>query len=94
MRGWVLSCMRHERIEQAAGAYQRDETDLRGGAAMAGIPIGAFVDELASRHIALLRDPVVFQSELEELMASFGEPEDVEAAREAFASSDQESRTG
>jgi hypothetical protein len=94
MRYWVLRCMRQERIEQAAAAYQRDETDLRGGAAMAGLPIGVFVDELTARHIALLRDPGVFQSEIEELMASFGEPEDVNAVREAFASIDQGSRAG
>lgn len=91
MRQWVLRCMHEERIEQAAAAYQHDETDLRGGAAMAGVPIGVFVDELAARHIALLRDPDVFQTELADLMSSFGGPDDLAAVREGFVSTIQES---
>ncbi|MGH2602285.1 MAG: hypothetical protein ACRDJ9_23235, partial [Dehalococcoidia bacterium] len=60
MRQWVLRSMRRFRIEQAVAAYLRDEVDLREGAAMAGIPIGAFVDELAELHVAILRDPDIF----------------------------------
>lgn len=85
MRRWVLRSMREARIENAVAAYQHDEVDLREGAAMAGIPIGVFVDELANRHVAILRDPSILQEELEDLMATFGSPEGVAVVREEFS---------
>lgn len=72
MRQWVLRGMRQFRIEQAVAAYQRDEVDLRDGAALAGIPIGAFVDELAKRRVAILDDPDIFDREVAALRAAFG----------------------
>jgi predicted HTH domain antitoxin len=92
MRQWVLRSMRQFRIEQAVAAYQGDEVDLREGAAMAGIPIGVFVDELAERHVAILRDPDIFHKELEELMATFGGPDGQAAVREIFSSPEQARR--
>lgn len=71
MRQWVLRGMRQFRIDQAAAAYQRDEVDLRGGAAMADVPIGVFVDELAARRITVLDDPDLFGQEIASLRAAF-----------------------
>ncbi|MGH2585888.1 MAG: hypothetical protein ACRDJE_13325 [Dehalococcoidia bacterium] len=92
MRQWVLRSMRRFRIEQAVAAYLRDEVDLREGAAMAGIPIGAFVDELAELHVAILRDPDIFHKELEDLMATFGSPDGLAAVREVFSAPEQAKR--
>jgi hypothetical protein len=86
MRQWVLWSMRQFRIEQVVAAYQRDEVDLREGARMAGIPIGVFVDELSARHVTILRDPVIFQRELEDLMETFGSAEGRAVVREVLAS--------
>ena len=72
MRQWVLRGMRQFRIEQAVAAYQRDEVDLREGAAMAGIPTGVFVDELAARRVAILDDPESFERGLTALRSAFG----------------------
>jgi predicted HTH domain antitoxin len=85
MRRWILRSMREARIENAVAAYQHDEVDLREGAAMAGIPIGVFVDELANRHVAILRDPSILREELEDLMATFGSSEGRAAVREEFS---------
>jgi len=86
MRQWILRSMREFRIERAVSAYQRDEVDLREGAAMAGIPIGLFVDELSKRHVTILRDPAMLRSELEDLMTTFGGPEGQAVVREEFSS--------
>ena len=72
MRQWVLRGMQQFRIEQAVAAYQRDEVDLCAGAALAGIPIGSFVDELAARRVAILDDPALLDDELETLRTAFG----------------------
>lgn len=72
MRQWVLRGMRQFRIEQAVAAYQRDEVDLREGAAMADIPIGVFVDELATRRVAILTDAEALHDEIADLIAAFG----------------------
>lgn len=89
MRQWVLQSMRRFRIEQAVAAYQRDEVDVREGAAMAGIPIGVFVDELAERHVAVLRDPTIFRHELKDLMETFGSDEGRAVVHEVFASEER-----
>lgn len=75
MRQWVLRGMRQFRIEQAVAAYQRDEVDLREGAAMADIPIAVFVEELATRRVAILTDPVAMQEEIDGMIATFGSAE-------------------
>jgi predicted HTH domain antitoxin len=77
MRQWVLRGMQDYRIERAAAAYQRDEVDLTDGAALAGIPIGSFVDELAARRVAILHDGESITEELEEIIAEFGLPPDL-----------------
>jgi predicted HTH domain antitoxin len=71
MRQWVLRGMREFRIERAVAAYQRDEVDLRDGAGLANLPVGAFVDELAHRRVAILTDPAVMENEVEEILAEF-----------------------
>lgn len=76
MRQWVLRGMRQFRIEQAVSAYQRDEVDMRGGAALAGIPIGVFLDELAARRVAVLDDPAAYHDGLEALRNTFGRGKD------------------
>ncbi len=73
MRQWVLRGMRDFRIERAVEAYQRDEVDLRDGAAMADLPVGVFMDELAHRRVAILTDPAMMESEIEEILEEFGQ---------------------
>jgi len=75
MRQWVLRGMREFRIERAVAAYQRDEVDLRDGAALADLPVGAFVDELAHRRVAILTDPAIMETEVEEILAEFERPQ-------------------
>ena len=72
MRQWVLRGMQQFRIEQAVAANQRDEVDARGGAALAGLPVGAFIEELGARRVALLEDPEGFERGLEALRNAFG----------------------
>ena len=73
LREWVLRGIRAARIERAVDVYDRGDADLREAAALAGIPIGVMVDELAERHIPLLRDPEIFQREMEHIRATFGD---------------------
>jgi predicted HTH domain antitoxin len=73
LREWVVHGIRAARIEHAVDVYDRGDADLREAAALASIPIGVMVDELAERHIPLLRDPEIFERELEHLRATFGD---------------------
>ena len=80
MRQWVLRGMREFRVEHAVAAYQRDEVDLRDGAALAGIPIGAFVEELAARRVAILHDRASMEEELEEIISELGLPSEADSS--------------
>jgi predicted HTH domain antitoxin len=72
LRRWVLDRMQKVRLDRAVAAYANDEADLRDAARMAGIPIGAFIEELGERHIPLLDDPKAFSDGLRALRAMFG----------------------
>jgi len=48
--------IRHQKLERAIRAYTERETDLRGGAAMAGISFNRFLREVQKRHIIILED--------------------------------------
>ena len=72
LRQWVLNGMRQCRIERAVAAYERREVDVRGGAELARVPIGAFVDTLAERRIPMLTDPDLIEKELADMRAAFG----------------------
>jgi hypothetical protein len=44
------------KLERAIRAYMERETDLRGGAAMAGVSYNRFMHEIQKRHIVILED--------------------------------------
>jgi hypothetical protein len=68
----VLRGMRELQIEQAVGAYRRDELDLRESAALAGVPIGVFIEHLSEHGVPMLRDPSIIERELADLRMTFG----------------------
>jgi hypothetical protein len=72
LRQWFVEALRRARIERATAAYRRDEVDLRDGAAMADLPIGVFVEELAARDVAMLDLPGSFERGMDALRSAFG----------------------
>jgi len=56
MKQWVREGMRARKIELAIQAYMQRKTDLRGGAAMAGVSYNRFLREVQERHIVVLED--------------------------------------
>ena len=52
----VTKSIRLTRLERAIQAYMERETDLRGGAAMAGVSYNRFLHEIQKRHIIILED--------------------------------------
>ena len=65
---WVLKGMETQKLEFAIQAYMQRKTDLRGGAAMAGVPHNRFLREVQARNIVILEndrflDHLVFLAE-------------------------------
>lgn len=56
MKKWILEGIRDQKLERAIQAYMKRETDLRGGAAMAGVSFNRFLHEIQKRHIIILED--------------------------------------
>ncbi len=56
MKQWVREGMRARKIELAIQAYMQRKTDLRGGAAMAGVSYNRFLREVQARNIVILED--------------------------------------
>ena len=70
MKKWVLEGIRAQKLERAIRAYMERETDLRGGAALAGVSYNRFLRELQKRHIIILEDDH-FLDRLAELAEAF-----------------------
>lgn len=70
MKKWVLDGIRTQNLEVALQAYMQRKTDLRGGAALAGIPYGEFLQEVQARNIVVLENDQ-FLDELEFLANTF-----------------------
>lgn len=56
MKKWVREGMEAQKLEFAIQAYMRRKTDLRGGAAMAGVPYNRFLREVQARNIVILEN--------------------------------------
>lgn len=73
MKQWILDGMRAKKLDLAIQAYMDRKTDLRGGAAMAGIPYNRFLRELQARNIVVLEN-ADFLDELAFLAGAFDSP--------------------
>jgi predicted HTH domain antitoxin len=56
MKKWILEGIRDQKLERAIQSYMEQETDLHGGAAMAGVSYNRFLHEVQKRHIIILED--------------------------------------
>ena len=79
MKKWIQDGIRTEKMEQAIRAYMDRATDLRGGAAMAGVSFNRFMHEVEARKIVILDDDGHFLDRLSFLAEAF----DVPALRKA-----------
>lgn len=70
MKKWVLDGIRTQNLEIALQAYMQRKTDLRGGAALAGISYNEFLQEVQARNIVVFENPQ-FLDELEFLANAF-----------------------
>jgi hypothetical protein len=78
LRQWVLTGMQHFRVAEAIRAYQDGAVDLRQAAARARLPVAVFLEELATRKVAVLEEPDAFGPGVEALREAFGTmPEEV-----------------
>lgn len=75
MKKWILDGMKSEKLERAIQAYQKRQTDLRGGAAMAGVSYNRFMREIEARNIVILDHGQHFFDSLLFLAESFEVPE-------------------
>jgi predicted DNA-binding protein len=56
MKQWIREGMLAKKVELAIQAYMDRKTDLRGGAAMAGVSYNRFMREVQNRNIVILED--------------------------------------
>ncbi len=56
MKKWIHQGIQGEKLELAIRAYMQRKTDLRGGAAMAGISYNRFLREVQARNIFVLEE--------------------------------------
>lgn len=70
MKKWVLNGIRSQNIEIALQAYMAHKTDLRGGAALAGVSYQEFLHEVQARNIVVLENDQ-FLEELDFLADAF-----------------------
>jgi predicted HTH domain antitoxin len=86
MKKWILEGLKAEKLERAIQAYQKRQTDLRGGAAMANVSYNRFMREVEARNIIILdNDSHHFHESLLFLADSFDAPELRRAVEEIMA---------
>lgn len=56
LRKWVLAGIQAQKLDIAVKQYMERQIDLRGGAALAGIPYNRFLRELEVRNVVVLDD--------------------------------------
>lgn len=78
LKKWVLAGIKAQKLEMAIQQYLERKTDLRGGAALAGIAYNRFLQEIAARNIVVLEDDR-FTNRLEGLADMFGDADLQEA---------------
>ena len=75
IRKWVKEGLRAQKMESAIQAYIQRQTDLRGGAAMAGVSYNRFAGEIEQRQIVVLDDVDGFLKEMAFLADAFDHEE-------------------
>lgn len=85
MKKWILEGIKAEKLERAIQAYQKRQTDLRGGAAMAGISYNRFMHEIEARNIVILDNGEHFYDSLLFLADSFDLPDLRRSVEEVIA---------
>ncbi|MDQ1239802.1 MAG: hypothetical protein QG577_1988 [Thermodesulfobacteriota bacterium] len=56
LRQWIREGLRTQKIELAIRRYMQREVDLRGGAALAGVPYNRFLREVQSRNVVVVEE--------------------------------------
>ena len=56
LRRWIREGLRTQKIELAIRRYMQREVDLRGAAALAGVPYNRFLREVQARNVVVLED--------------------------------------
>lgn len=84
MKKWILEGIQSEKLERAIQAYMKRETDLRGGAALAGVSYNRFMKEVQDRNIIILDDDQ-FLERLYETAEMFQSHDLMEAIRDLEA---------
>ena len=72
LRQWVLAGMQQFRVVEAIRAYQEGHMDVRYAAQHTHLPVAVFLEEMATRKVALLDAPDAFGPGLEALQGTFG----------------------
>lgn len=80
LRKWVLEGIQSQKLDLAIKQYMERQTDLRGGAALAGISYNHFLQELEARNIVILDDDR-FRERLANLAEMFADEELKEAVQ-------------
>lgn len=70
MKKWLLQGLQEEKVERAIRAYMQRKTDLRAGAALAGVSYNRFFREVQTRNIVVL-DEEGFEERLHRLADMF-----------------------
>lgn len=70
MKKWVLAGIQAQKLDNAIQAYTQGKTDLRNGAAIAGVSCNCFWHEIQARNIVVL-DNDYFLDELAFLAEAF-----------------------
>jgi len=70
IKKWLLQGLQNEKMERAIQAYMQRKTDLRGGAALAGVSYNRFLHEVQAHNIVVL-DEEGFENRLSQLADAF-----------------------
>ncbi len=85
MKKWIQAGIEAEKLEQAIQAYAQRKTDLRGGAALAGVSYNRFMREVEAHNIVILDDDGDFINRMDWLATAFDSPELREAVQKMLA---------
>jgi predicted HTH domain antitoxin len=72
LKKWVLAGIKAQKLDMAIQQYMERKTDLRGGAALAGVSYNRFLQEVEARNIIVL-EADRFVERLEGLADMFGD---------------------
>jgi predicted HTH domain antitoxin len=72
LKKWVLARIKAQKLDMAIQQYLERKTDLRGGAALAGVSYNRFLQEVEARNIVVL-EADRFVERLEGLADMFGD---------------------